>query len=115
VADYDAGLRLIDVSDAEAPVEVGVYDTPGNARDVAVTTGPGGTYAAVADGSGGLRLIDVSDPEAPVEVGSYDTPAIATDVAVSGQYAYVADEQAGLVILRFLTHRVFLPIVIRGH
>jgi hypothetical protein len=91
VADYYAGLRVIDVSNPSSPREVGFYDTSGTAYGVAVS----GSYAYVADGPAGLRVIDVSNPSSPREVGFYDTPGTAYDVAVSGSYAYVADGPAG--------------------
>ena len=59
-----------------------------------------GHYAYVAVGGAGLEVIDVSDPANPRRVGSYDTPGGAVDVAVSGDYAYVADKNWGLQILR---------------
>jgi hypothetical protein len=90
-----SGLRVIDVSDPTAPVQVALVETPGEALGVAVSDG----YAYVADGGSGLRVFDVSAPSAPIEVGSYDTPGTAWDVAVAGAYAYVADEEAGLEIL----------------
>lgn len=49
----------------------------------------------------GLRVIDVSDPASPSEVGFYDTPDWAKDLYVHGSYAYVADEDGGLIILRY--------------
>jgi len=52
VADYDAGLRVISVSDPAHPVEVGYYDTPGIALGVAVA----GNYAYVADYEAGLQI-----------------------------------------------------------
>jgi len=88
VADYDKGLRVIDISDPAHPYEVGFYDTPGQAWGVAVS----GSYAYVADGNWGLRVIDVSDPAHPTDVGFTYTPSVACGVAVSGTYAYVADE-----------------------
>jgi len=87
VADWNAGLRVIDVSDPENPVEIGYYDTPGYAHGVYIS----GSYAYVADGDWGLRVIDVSDPSNPEEVGYYDTPGLGCDVYVSRGYAYVAD------------------------
>jgi hypothetical protein len=48
VADWDAGLQVIDVSDPANPRRVGGYDTPGYALGVAVS----GNYAYVADGGG---------------------------------------------------------------
>ncbi len=104
------GLRIINVSNPAAPSEVGSYDTPGDAWGVAVA----GAYAYVADGLMGLRIIDVSNPAALREVGFYDTPWSARGVAVAGDTAYVADGDGGLVILRFLSHRVYLPLVLRN-
>ncbi|MBN1920197.1 MAG: hypothetical protein JW892_03050, partial [Anaerolineae bacterium] len=97
VADgYGGGLRVVDVSNPAAPVEVGYYDTPGSALGVAVSGG----YAYVVDGyGGGLRVVDVRNPAASVEVGYYDTPGSALGVAVSGGYAYVADSSSGLRVV----------------
>jgi len=87
VADYDVGLRVLDVSNPAIPVEVGLCGTPGHARAVDVI----GPLAYVADsGDGGLRIIDVSNPAAPVELGFYDTPGSAD---VVGSLAYVADNE----------------------
>uniref|UniRef100_A0A7V6CMS6 LVIVD repeat protein n=1 Tax=candidate division WOR-3 bacterium TaxID=2052148 RepID=A0A7V6CMS6_UNCW3 len=96
VADWEAGLRIIDISNPRSPVEVGYYDTPGAAYGVAVS----GNYAYVADAGAGLRIIDISNPRSPNEVGYYDTPEWALGVAVSN-YAYVADATSGLRIIQF--------------
>ena len=65
---------------------------------------------------GDLRIIDVSDPAHPTEAGFYDTPGYAEGVAVSGNYVYVANEDGGLVILRFSPyHHIYLPLVLRNH
>ena len=53
VADYDAGLQVLDVSDPANPRRVGGYRTPGVARSVAVS----GNYAYVADGDWGLQVL----------------------------------------------------------
>jgi len=81
VADHNAGLRVVDVSNPANPMEVGFYHTPGNVEAVAVA----GDYAYVA--AGGLRVVDVSDPTTPVEVGFYEHGG---SVAVAGIYAYIA-------------------------
>jgi hypothetical protein len=52
------------------PIDLGSFDTPGEAYGVAVV----GTRAYVADGVFGLRVIDVANPSLPVEIGSFDTP-----------------------------------------
>lgn len=95
VADYDDGLRVIDISNPSSPYEVGFWDTPGWARGVAVA----GNYAYVADGWDGLHVINIGNPANPYRVGHCDTPDYSYSVAVSGNYAYMADDEAGLRII----------------
>jgi len=88
VAAQSAGLRIIDISNPSAPLEVAIVDTPGTAVGVEVVGG----FAYVADGSaGGLRVIDVSDPSSPKEMGIFDTLTDARDVAVTNGIAYLID------------------------
>jgi hypothetical protein len=54
VADVEAGLRVIDVSDPANPRERGYYDTRGGTCGVAVAD----SYAYVADWGAGLRVIE---------------------------------------------------------
>ena len=49
---------MIDVSNPRAPVELGAYDTPGEAVGVAVVEG----YAYIADGAGGLVILRYGAP-----------------------------------------------------
>jgi len=44
-------------------------------------------------------MIDISDPTSPVSEGSYSGVTYAYDVVVTGDYAYVADYYAGLVVV----------------
>lgn len=87
-------LTILDISAPSAPVVVGRLEF---LPDIVQALAVAGDYAYVVDGQ--LRVIDVRDPVNPIEVGSYDTPGIATDVVVSGGYAYVTDDYAGLWIL----------------
>ena len=99
IADWEGGLRIIDISNPAAPTEIGFYATPGLAQAVTVA----GNHAYSADGNSGLRIIDISNPSAPTEVDSYDFSGYfvhAEDVAVEGNYAYVAYGDLGLIILR---------------
>ncbi len=95
VADYSAGLRIINIDNIAEPYEEGYYDTPGYALGIAVS----GNYAYIGDYGTGLRIINVSNPLAPFEEGFYDTPGMARGVVVSGDYAYVADKDGGLRII----------------
>ncbi|GBE30190.1 LVIVD repeat protein [bacterium BMS3Bbin04] len=91
------GLRIVDVSDPAAPVEIGSisYDDPHEVYDVAIS----GDYAYLAVGNHGLRAIDVSDPADPIEVGSYPTPSAALGVCVQGDFVYVAVRWDGLFVI----------------
>jgi hypothetical protein len=73
--------------------------TPGNAHRVAIS----GQYAYVLDDrylgeDAGLRVIDITDPTAPVLTGSLDTLGRPWRIAVSGDLAYVADQELGLQV-----------------
>ena len=61
---------------------------------VAVT----GSLACVLDGTR-LYLIDVTQPAAPQEVSQIDLPGYPGGVAILGDFAYVASDSAGLVIV----------------
>lgn len=95
VADFAAGLRIVNISNPASPFEVGFYDTPGRANGLALV----GKYVYVADGMNGLRIVDVFNAAAPVSVGVVDTPGYATAVVVSDHLAYVADHTSGLRII----------------
>jgi hypothetical protein len=94
VAAGNSGLRIVDISNPNSPVQAGFYDTPGFALGVAA----GASYAYIADGANGLRVIEVGDPASAAEVGFLDTPGFANGVAVAGNYAYVADGSSLRVI-----------------
>ena len=72
----------------------GALNTAGDTWDVAIS----GSYAYVADGSY-VRIVDISDVSNPTEVGSYAVADTAQGVFVSGNYLYVGDQNAGLLIL----------------
>jgi hypothetical protein len=80
---------------ASDPYEVGFYNTPGQARGVAVW----GDYAYVADGDAGLRIVDISVQGSLSEVGSFDTTGYAAAVEGVGSIAVVADGGGGVVLL----------------
>ncbi|MFQ5879413.1 MAG: carboxypeptidase regulatory-like domain-containing protein [Dehalococcoidia bacterium] len=94
VADFQSGLRIVDVSDPTDPVEVGLLDTPDTAYGVFVSA----DLVFVADQDSGLRVVDLSTPSAPVEVG-LDTFGLAWDVFVSGDLAFLPAGVGGLRIV----------------
>ena len=91
VADGWGGLRIVDFSDPEEPVETGYYDSHGSARDVVIRE----NLAFIAYEQG-MTIVDVGNPYAPFFTGSINTPGFAIGVDVQGDYAYVADYDRGL-------------------
>lgn len=94
IADTDAGLLILDISNPASPVALGSVDTPGYARALWLA----GSYAYIADDASGLQVVDVSDPMAPALVGSLGTATPVFDVFVSEGAAYLAADTGGLVI-----------------
>jgi hypothetical protein len=86
VADRAAGLRVVDVSDASAPRELGGYRQVGVAHNVFAA----GPLAYVAAREGGLDIVSVAWPSDPAAFAHVDV--MATDVVVQGTFAYVAGE-----------------------
>ncbi len=95
VAQAEAGLRVVDVSDPFNPALVGEYDTSGYAEDVAVA----GNKAYVADGEPGLQIVDISNPRQPTGMGVTQTPGKVMGIAVVEDMAYVAGNGGGLSLV----------------
>jgi hypothetical protein len=82
------GIRAIDVSDPQRPIEVGHYSSY-DVTDVAVSGG----HAFVIYRSKAFRVIDVSSPSTPVVVGEvvslFPGNGVLSSVAISPSHAYV--------------------------
>jgi hypothetical protein len=88
-------LRVINAANVNNPVEVGDWDTPGYAYDVAVA----GDVAYVADGEdGGLRIINVSIASTPAELGYISDLGNVREVQIVAGLAYLAAETAMQVV-----------------
>lgn len=87
-------LYIVDISNPEAPIQVGVYDIPGvgGAVDLDIS----GNYLYAASLGSGLVILDLSNPTAPAPVSVVSLNA--RDVTVVGNLAYVTLGSA-LVIL----------------
>lgn len=96
VTTCSTGLKIVDVSIPEAPIEVGCCRTPREDYDKLDIQGD---YCYVADGDAGLRIIDVSEPTAPFEVSVMNFNFSVEDVKVYDCYAYLANSQDGLKIV----------------
>lgn len=89
------GLRVVDVTIPEAPVEVGYYSEPLDATDLTVQGG----YAYVCSWELGVLVVDISSPAEPTKVGLVEMTWGATDIAANQDYAFVASAGQGIVVL----------------
>ena len=112
LADWDYGLRVVDIRVPERPVEIGVAPTPATAIALALGNSPDGRpMVAVAEGHGGVSLIDLSNPAHPALIARAslglnpkDQPhpesgGWAHGIAWSGQYLFVANWKRGLTVV----------------
>lgn len=74
----------------------------GNNYDIAIA----GNYAYLGQGQD-LVVLNITDDTKPLEVGRVTTPSMVYGVTVSGDTAYVANENSGLTIINI--SKVFLP------
>jgi hypothetical protein len=84
----DDCLKIIDISNAASPAEVGSlpYDNANIKGAIAV----GGDYAYLL--SDNLHVIDVSNPLSPYEETSVPLSRYSSDIELSGNFAYVASQ-----------------------
>lgn len=61
-----------------------------------------GNYAYVGEGNS-LVVLDISNVTAPTPVGRLTLPGMVNGLAISGNYAYVADDDAGLQVVDIST------------
>ena len=62
VGDWNAGLKIFEVTDLYNPVLMGSIDTDGGAKDVTMMEKDAKIYVLVADFSTGLKIFDITDP-----------------------------------------------------
>ncbi|MCP4581537.1 MAG: hypothetical protein GY839_07940 [candidate division Zixibacteria bacterium] len=95
IADGEAGLQIIDISDKANPALTGNYATSDKAHDVYVEN----DFAYIAADHAGLEIIDITDPANPVFTGEYDTPCNTQNVIIGDGIAYLADIYGGFITL----------------
>ncbi len=111
LADWNYGLRVVDISRPEHPAEIGVLPTPATAICISLGESMGRTMAAVAEGHSGVSLVAFDDAGRPSLVARHplglnpsdaphpETGGWAHGVAWCGAYLFVADWKRGLDVL----------------
>ena len=98
IADGDAGLKIIDVSDSSNPSLAGSYVTEGQLYMTALSSDENKLFLAT---SAGLRIVDISDPANVTLLGSFSALGEAFSVALSsdGNTAYIVNRNSGLKVI----------------
>ena len=98
--DSPSGLYVFDLSRSGMPEPIGVIHAPAAPRDIEVSVGTDSRPSLIVGAGGGdLQVYDVSDPAAPGKLSSFETPGRATRVSLDGDYAFVADTEAGVQVV----------------
>ncbi len=101
LASGDAGLEVFDVSNPASPTLVASLGPAGGLAGSSHSVVVAGDFAYVSAGGHGVTVVDITDPENPSVISTCGTPSTPgpSDLTVSSGYAYVADAEAGLVIV----------------
>jgi len=92
ICNWDTGLTIVDIRDKTHPDLIGYYNSDFWAFGVHAV----GDYAYLTDAN--LHIYDVRNKKEPVEVSTFECTE-GLDVYVEGDYAYVADDIDGLLII----------------
>ncbi len=77
------GLRIVDISTPNQPVEIGHYQTPEDNQQVIIN----GNYAYLAEDTI-FRIVDISDPTNIKEIGNFTTGYYIYDMAINNGFAF---------------------------
>jgi hypothetical protein len=129
LADWNYGLRVVDISTPEGPAEIGVLPTPATAICISVGELGGRPAAAVAEGHAGVSLVDFDMAGRPSLIARHalglnpsaaphpETGGWAHGVALCNNYLFVANWKRGLAILDVLNPgqpRTLMELPTRG-
>jgi hypothetical protein len=90
------GVKIFNISNPEALVEIGSFYDGGNAVDADFYE----DYLVVADRDDGVEVLTADNPISITKIGHYFDGGSASDVDVVGNLIFVADGEDGLEILR---------------
>jgi hypothetical protein len=111
MADWNYGLRVVDISVPENPREIGILPSPATAICISVGELMGKPAAAVAEGHAGVSLValDINGRPAflsrhilglnPADAPHPEAGGWAHGVALCGSYLFVANWKRGLAVL----------------
>jgi hypothetical protein len=99
------GLQIVDISKPSSPKLISNYIPLQNKVDFWVSEVTiSGSYAYISSNSG-IEILDINNPDKPILKGTYNRPReyinfySSDSIAVSGNYAYLVNDELGLQIL----------------
>jgi len=95
LTDANNGVMIFDISNPKSPVLIGKWE---HEKYIPIKIEVKGNYTYVLF-SDKIAIVDISNPSAPSLKGSYNGLTNGQGLFVQGNYAYVADSQAGFFIL----------------
>jgi hypothetical protein len=111
MADWDYGLRVVDISSPERPRAIGALPTPSTTIAMDLREQSGRVFAAVADGHAGVAIAEIDAAGRPsllsrisLGLNPADAPHPETGgwvhgVAWSGRFIFVANWKRGLAVI----------------
>lgn len=90
VVDYFSGINIIDVSNKNKPVALGLFATPSSVTAAGVWDG----HAFAAGEIAGLLALDISDPASPRPVGSFGFYRGVQGLKVAGIHAFLTNRRS---------------------
>jgi hypothetical protein len=121
----EGGMRVVDISNLETPVEIGVFEAQEEEgfNDVKIVTdAQGDIFALLASNSRGMVVVDVTNPNSPQEVVAL-TPSgepnegihtLFTEVIDTSTIAYLADGSSNVVTIWDVSNPR-IPVKIGAH
>ena len=111
LADWNYGLRVVNIANPERPVEVAVLPTPATTISVSLRDMPAKPMAALAEGHAGIAIVSFDGSGRPSLQGRHslglnprdsphpETGGWAHGIAWCGDYLFVANWKKGLAVL----------------
>jgi hypothetical protein len=96
LACHQNGVRILDITDPRSPKTVATFNDGGEAWGV----GGNAQILWIGDLQQGVKIYDVSDPQSPLRLTNASRYA-PHDIFFDGQYAYLADQDRGFIVLEY--------------
>lgn len=97
VADFQSGLVIVDITDAQNPEIVSTICPDGVDQAIKVVVRHDMAY--FIDNNNGIFAVDVSNPLNPELKGRYDTPAPTAIAVTDDDIVFLTDEDLGIIVL----------------